>query len=600
MKQNIFQIQSPFIDENPLIRHPQQGAYAALEEMAQGSIEGREAGIVLPVGCGKSGCITLAPFAFQSTRVLVVAPGLKIAEQLTKDFDLSRPDMFYLKTKALEAPPFPEPVEIRGTTTNRGDLDDADVVITNIQQLQGDDNRWLTSLPEDYFDLILFDEGHHSVAATWATLKTKFPNARIVNFSATPLRADGQLMAGHIIYSFPVFQAIQEGYVKKLKALVLNPQTLKYVRRDDGREVEVTLAEVRRLGEEDADFRRSIVTSTETLTTIVDASLRELERIRTETGDQRHKIIASALNYEHCIQIVQAYRARGRRADFVHSREDGAANQRVIAQLDNNELDTIVQVRKLGEGFDHPYLSVAAVFSIFSNLSPFVQFVGRIMRVIVQNSPGHPLNQGTVVFHAGANVARRWTDFQAYSEADQEFFDQLLPMEGLDFINAREIEVNPRTEGEQNPIEVQSQSKVELEEIPLIQNDPTAMSAIQILRERGYSPEDVRRAMELQPVPTTRVRERQAARNAIDSKIKNAVGRILKERNINPQGHELDSTRRGRSNFVVLKAAIDQQANRAVDHGPGERHDFSRADLATIEKRFSELLDAAKSEVFHA
>jgi superfamily II DNA or RNA helicase len=52
----------------------------------------------------------------------------------------------------------------------------------------------------------------------------------------------------------------------------------------------------------------------------------------------------------------------------------------------------IVQVRKLGEGFDHRYLAVAAVFSVFSSLSPFVQFVGRIMRVIKQDAPGDVLN----------------------------------------------------------------------------------------------------------------------------------------------------------------------------------------------------------------
>ncbi|WP_435529839.1 DEAD/DEAH box helicase family protein [Paraburkholderia caribensis] len=75
---------------------------------------------------------------------------------------------------------------MRGTTTNRGDLEEANVVVTNIQQLQGDENRWLQDLPDDFFDLILFDEGHHSVAATWEALKAKFPAARIVNFIATP------------------------------------------------------------------------------------------------------------------------------------------------------------------------------------------------------------------------------------------------------------------------------------------------------------------------------------------------------------------------------------------------------------------------------
>jgi hypothetical protein len=48
-----------------------------------------------------------------------------------------------------------------------------------------------------------------------------------------------------------------------------------------------------------------------------------------------------------------------------------------------------------------------------------------------------------VVFHAGANVARRWEDFQRYSQADQEFFDQLLPIEGLDFGPGDEIEIEP-------------------------------------------------------------------------------------------------------------------------------------------------------------
>lgn len=596
MPKNPFQDREPSINSNPNIRTPQRETYAALAKFAGSVGDEREAGIVLPVGCGKSGCITLAPFAFRSSRTLVVAPGLKIAEQLYKDFDPTKLNMFYIKCGVLPGPPYPEPVEIRGTNTNRGDLDESHVVITNIQQLQGQENRWLANLPTDYFDLILFDEGHHSIADTYESLKAKFSAARIINFSATPLRADGQKMAGRVLYSYPIFRAIQEGYVKRLKALVLNPQTLRYVRRENGQEIVVTLDEVRRLGEQDADFRRSIVTSTETLTTIVDASIRELDRIRTDTGDQRHKIIASALNFEHCRQIVEAYRARGRRVDYVHSKEDGAANDAVIKQLEAHELDVIVQVRKLGEGFDHPYLSVAAVFSIFSNLSPFVQFVGRIMRVIKQNSPNNPLNQGTVVFHAGANIASRWEDFQEYSEADKQFFDQLLPMEDLDFRVANEIAVAPvpRTP---NTVTVRGQTGVLLEEIPLLDDDE-AMQAIATLRARGYSPDDVRRAMEHQPVPTTKANERQAARAALDMRIRTEVGRILGQRNMNPQGKELDKKHLNKTNFVIVKAAIDRQVNAAVRKGTGERHEFNKMELDIINARFMEFAAAAEKEVF--
>lgn len=67
----------------------------------------------------------------------------------------------------------------------------------------------------------------------------------------------------------------------------------------------------------------------------------------------------------------------------------------------------------LAKGFDHRFLSVAAVLSVFSNLSPFVQFVGRIMRVVKQGAPEDALNQGVVVFHAGANMANQWSDFSA-------------------------------------------------------------------------------------------------------------------------------------------------------------------------------------------
>ena len=585
---------------NAKIREPQQETYAALQEFAAArNNDEREVGVVLPVGCGKSGCITLAPFAFLSKRTLVVAPGLNIAEQLYRDFDPTRPaSYFYTKCAVLAGGPFPEPVEIRGTTTNRADLDEAHVAITNIQQLQGGSNRWLATLPNDYFDLILFDEGHHSVAETWGQLKSTFPAAKIVNFSATPLRADGQKMAGRVIYSYSISRAIQAGYVKRMRAQVLNPKTLRYVREESGTEIEVSLDEVRALGEQDADFRRSIVTSKETLSTVVDASIRELDRIRAETDDHRHKIIASALNFQHCHQIVGAYRAKGRKADYVHSKEDGAANAQVMKRLENNELDVIVQVRKLGEGFDHPFLSVAAVFSIFSSLSPFVQFVGRIMRVIEHDSPAHPKNQGTVIFHAGANIARRWEDFQDYSEADQAFFDQLLPLECLDFADASEISVEPVVRWATNTVEVRAQSDVHVEEIPLMESDPAAMAAIQQLRDLGYSPEEVSRTMQrLEPVPTTKANERKALRAELDAKVKTEAARILGERKINPGGLEFDKKHLGKTNLIVLKSAIDARVNAFVNRSTNERHEFTRVDLDSVNTNFAVLVAAAVKEV---
>jgi superfamily II DNA or RNA helicase len=592
----LFSQLTPNIYGNDRLRVPQREGYKNIAEHYARPDAEREVGIVLPVGCGKSGLIAIAPFAVGARRVLVIAPNLKIAAQLYSDFNPSQPEMFYQKCEILPGAPYPEPVEIRGTAANRTDVEEADVVVTNIQQLQGEANRWLSSLSAEFFDLILFDEGHHNVADSWELLRSKFPKAKIINFSATPTRSDGQLMAGKILYSYPVRNAIQAGYIKRLKAVVLNPETLRYVRIDAGGEVDVPLDEVRRLGEDDADFRRSIVSSVETLNTIIDASIRELRRRRDETSDPRHKIIASALNYSHCVQIVEAYRARGLRADYVHSNQDGPANERALQKLKNHELDVIVQVRKLGEGFDHPYLSVAAVCSIFSNLSPFVQFVGRIMRVIDQNTTDSVQNRGVVVFHAGANIARQWADFQKFSQADQEYFDQLLPLEGLDFREAKELELAPEERGEsrRNVVEIMGQERVRLEEISLI-DSPEVQQAVEVLRSRGVTAESFQEL--LQAVPTTKVAKRQAARKGLDDRIRNEAGRVLSQRGVNPMGMDLDRSK-SRPNFVVLKSAIDKKCNTLVGRKPQERSEFTQGELDQIDGQLDQLVAEATREVF--
>lgn len=587
---------SPSISGNAKLRAPQTEAFEALTAFAK--TPQREAGIVLPVGCGKSGTITLTPFAFRSRRTLVVSPGVAIANQLVADFDPSTPRCFYRKCAVLGSSGFPEPVELRGNTCNRSDLDSADVVITNIQQLEGNENRWLNTLPQDYFDLIVFDEGHHSVAQTYGLLKARFPTARIVNFSATPRRADGQLMPGQVVYSYPIARAIGAGYVKKLTARRLNPATLKYVRREGAEEIEVALPEVIRLGEVDADFRKSIVTSKQTLDTIVDVSIEELDRLREASSEPRLKIIASALNHEHCIQIVKAYTERGRRAAFVHTRVDSKINERVLKKLETHDLDVIVQVRKLSEGFDHPYLAVAAVFSIFSNLAPFVQFVGRIMRVVKQDSPGDAVNNGTVVFHAGANIAKRWDDFREFSQADQLYFDELLPMTEVTLGEAAEPASTPQVRPP-NTLEITGQQGVMVESVPLV-NNPEALEAIQKLQALGYSANDVVAAWPLQEQPRTKQNTRQAAKAALDQRVATEAGQLLHRHNMNPKGLALDKAHRGKENFAVVKSSIDRQINALVGKASKQRHEFTQSEFDQINAAFPELVKAAEREVFHA
>lgn len=603
MNTSAFKKGTPKVADNDLLRIPQREGYDRIAKHFASENSEREVGIVLPVGCGKSGLIALSPFALKSGRTLVIAPNLKIAEQLRKEFTPSNLKAFYFKCKVIDAKEFPEPCEIRGKKTNMGDLEGADVVITNIQQLQGEENKWLTQLGEDFFDLILFDEGHHNVAESWDMLREKFPRARIVNFSATPLRADGQKMRGEPIYYYSIFDAIQNGYVKRLKAIQLNPKTLRYVQYEGGKEIEIELEDVIRLAKEDSNFRRGVLLSKESLDTIVDASIQELNRIRTETGDNKHKIIAAALNYEHCAQVVAAFKARGLEADYVHSIEDSKANDKVLKKLEDNVLDVVVQVRKLGEGFDHPYLSVAAVCAIFASLAPFAQFVGRIMRVIDQNDPNSIQNRGSVIYHAGTNIAPRWSDFKEFSGADQDFFEQLT--QEVEFTEPTN-EVSPAPSGggrnaSEEAINVRDQTFVFMEEIQLMEDENSRI--LEEAKKQGLLSdvqiEKLRQVVRLRP---SKQDERNAKQTAWDSRIKSKAQQILNERGVNHGGSDLDKKRLNRTNFIVMKSSIDRQVNELVrTMSNGERRtrdDFTLPDWELVEKEFDACCEAALLEVF--
>jgi superfamily II DNA or RNA helicase len=564
-----FEHQTMIVD-NPRLRIPQQEGWVHIRDYFQRAGVPREAGIVLPVGCGKSGLIAIAPYALNARRALVIAPGTRIRGQLDRDLRGSSATNFYERCQIF--PPsaaFPEAIIIASGRVNLDDIRHCDIAVANIQQIAGAENRWLDELEEDFFDLILVDEAHHNPAASWQQVKQRFPAARIVNFSATPTRADGRLMEGEIIYSFPVLRAIEAGYVKRLRAKMLRPAELRYVDRSDGQERVIGPDEVRELGETDAEFRRGIVMSEETLASIVDQSIAELRRLRQETGEQRLKIIASALNLDHCIQITEAFRARGLRAAYVHSRE-AQANERVFQQLENHELDAIVQARMLGEGFDHPHLAVAMVGSIFANLSPFVQFVGRIMRAIEQNAPGHVLNQGVVVFHAGANVARRWDDFRHFSHADQGYFAELLP-------EAEEVEFTDDTV-EREPgggglagVEILEERGVRAADMEPI-GDAQAAALLEQLADMGVTPDQA--AQELRRLRTTRQDVREARRASLNERVQNESGGILGRLGIYPGGRTLDPRHRER-NFAWVAAELHRRVDEHVGRPTGERQDFT-------------------------
>ena len=85
--ENVFVNRTPVVEDNLELREPQREGYLEIANQVAAATIDREVGIILPVGCGKSGLITLTPFAYGSRRALVVAPNVKIYDQLAAEFD---------------------------------------------------------------------------------------------------------------------------------------------------------------------------------------------------------------------------------------------------------------------------------------------------------------------------------------------------------------------------------------------------------------------------------------------------------------------------------------------------------------------------------
>lgn len=412
------------VEGNHRLRRPQVEAYrAALMHFGH---SGDHAVIQLPVGCGKTGTMSMLPFGISMGRALVVAPNLEIARNLKRNFDYSEPDSFFRKTGLLKNGRGPT-CAVLDRAASIVDCDASDYVVGNIQQIVASDrDKWLAQFPADYFDMVLFDEGHHNAAESWQVISRAFPRAKFASFTATPLRADGKKVEGQLIYRFPIGEAIREGYIKNIATRRLEPVELSFVY--EGEEKRYTLSEILKLREEKTWFSKGVALAPECNANIVNAAIQCMRELR-EGSRIKHQIIAVACSIDHAKAICSLFRERGVSADVLHSKLEPEEISRVRSALERQELDAVVQVLMLGEGADYPSLSVAAIFRPFRSLVPYVQFVGRIMRVLKQDAPGDPDNRGFVVSHVGLYVDRWWEELRKLDADDQLFFEALANSE---------------------------------------------------------------------------------------------------------------------------------------------------------------------------
>ncbi|WP_105012788.1 DEAD/DEAH box helicase family protein [Salinibacter sp. 10B] len=604
---------------NNQLRVPQEEGYVALRDyFAEERPTSLPAIVTLPTGCGKSGLIACAPFGIADGRVLVVAPNLTIKDGLTEG-TLSGTGNFYHFCDILpESVRLPRVVALERGRVNEEDCRRADVIVTNVQQMQG----WLPLFPSDFFDLIIVDEAHHAPADSWQNVNAAFPDAKKIYLTATPFRSDEKPIRAEPVYSYRLADAIAAGYVKNIVRVDAVASEMTFT--VEGKEQSYTREEIMDLREE-TWFSRGVALSDVCNETIVDRSV-QLLQAKNRRGTERHQILGAACSIRHAEQVAALYRGRGVEAAFVAS--EGMTEEereRRLRAYEHGDIDAMVHVGILGEGYDNKNISIAALFRPFRSVAPYTQFVGRALRALPNGNDTD--NLAHVVAHAGLNQEAHWQYFKNETEEAQVLADldawAAAQNEETTAADDRKSSSEPR--GSNDPAEV---TREEIEGfdvdayLPVEGEDAKEAkehlqdveNALDALKEKGLDVPDAdafRQEIaalnqplgdeELPPPPNRPARERHAYRKILDHAVRRAAGTILHRLDI-PEGTDLvDVVGKGeeQSNIEVVIRMLNRRVNATVDCDDDTkgRNEWPLAVLKEAKANVSDVRDSVLADI---
>jgi superfamily II DNA or RNA helicase len=567
-----FNTSSAHIEGNDQLRNPQEEAYIAVKDHFTGDWS-LAALVILPTGVGKSLVIAAVPFGIAEGRVLVVAPNLTIKNGLEET--LSDPvNGVYRKRSVLDSNQrLPRVVILKQGQVNLEDCLKADIIVANVQQIQG----WLHLFPQDFFDMILVDEAHHVPASSWQNVNDAFPNAKRVYVTATPFRSDGQEIQAETVHTTSLAEAMKAGYIKNVVRATAQASEITFT--IEGEERVLGREEILDLKEE-TWFSRGVALSEPPNRTIAERAIAILQEKR--RGGVFHQIIAVACSIRHARELEVLFESYGLRATHVASRgmTQDERDQR-IDDFDNGEYDVIVHVGILGEGYDNPNISVAAIFRPYRSTLPYAQFVGRAIRHIANGDADD--NIAHVVGHVGLDLDEQWDYFKREEEQAQILRD-------LDDVDRNSASDESTGERDDEHAEVTSET-VDGFNIDIFVRmpgvDPEAIgdeidnleAVIDSLREKGVRvPDDLKdQITEMNqplgggsmPSPNNRPdRERQARRKKLNNDAQKQAGRIIQSMGIDGKSDDLVSTiGKGceSQNYEVVIRGLNRRLNQAME-----------------------------------
>lgn len=405
-----FMTTSVSILENEHLREPQRQAYYKSYKHFITDRNESHAIIILPTGVGKTGVMGLLPFMVAEGRVLIITPQLTVKDTVIDSLNTDDSKNFWSERHVIEdSGALPVIIEYEGIDTTNELLYCTNIVILNVHKLQGRlDSSLIHRVGSDFFDMIIIDEAHHSTANTWVETLNYFSDAKVVKLTGTPVRSDGEEMSGKLIYHYKLSQAMANKYVKSLTNNEFVPDEVRFT-LDGDTSKQYDEQAILTLKDEDW-ISRTVAYSENCSLQVVKESIRILNE-KKSCSSIPHKIIAVACSISHAERIKELYSNQGVRTSIIHSDMNFNEIDSIKKDIENDRVDVVVNVNMLGEGYDHPCLSIAAIFRPFRSELPYAQFIGRILRYI-QNTDQLEDNIACVVSHKLLFLEKLWQKYK--------------------------------------------------------------------------------------------------------------------------------------------------------------------------------------------
>lgn len=332
----------------PLATEGESGLYnaqiGAIHEIASYfTLHEKPAVVTMPTGSGKTAVLMMAPYVLRARRVLVVTPSRLVREQIAADFgDLSTLTEIGVLDGQIPKPAVKEQHERITSAQAWTQLEACDVVVST-PNCTSPGYLDIPAPPEDLFDLVLIDEAHHSPASTWRDLLNSFPKAKKVLFTATPFRRDGREIEGRFAYSYPLAKAFGDKIFGQIRYVPVP---------DDGADQDIAVAK----------------NTAEVFASDRAAGFNHFVMVRTDRRTRAK-------------ELLELYRAHtSLRLELVHSELSRRTVSKIVGRLRDGELDGVVCVNMMGEGFNFPHLKIAAIHAPHKSLEVTLQFIGRFAR----------------------------------------------------------------------------------------------------------------------------------------------------------------------------------------------------------------------------